>query len=468
MTERNQRSLVIGHWSDARGQNVEILNPTSASPRLRVSPILLRPLLCAFVSLCSALCALPSHASEIFSGRLYTVPEKIYVNQAFEIHFELEVSSGNEVEDLRISDFPNNPDLITVGRLETTSRNRITRDAKAIDVLTFTAAARSHQPIEHTFNPSLQCMLVERRTTGFFSHWQSYPAQRQLEPFALRILPLPAEGRPASFSGAIGAFRLTGRLSQTNIQPGDIITLTLELAGQGWLGQAAMPAPAASPLFKYYPAKETLREPLRVTTEQVIIPNATNATEIASVRFSFFNPATGHYEESVAGPFRLTLSREATPKAEEVRVISTIRTDTADTASGAPTLKQTGMTLRQAAPLIAVCLAGALGGFLFFMLYGRHSGLAFLAVGLTLTLGGGIGYTLGNQATDATCTLAHRVEVRFAPSATSAALFSLNPGTPVVPLETAGTWTRIDAAGQRGWIPGGALDGVPSSPKVKK
>ena len=465
MTTRGQRSLGIVHWADARGQNVEILNPTSATPRLRVSPTLLKPLLCAFVSLCSALCALPAHASEIFSGRLYTVPEKIYVNQAFEIHFELEVSSGSEVEDLRISDFPNNPDLITVGRLETTSRNRITRDAKAIDVLTFTAAARSHQPIEHTFNPSLQCMLVERRTTGFFSHWQSYPAQRQLEPFALRILPLPAEGRPASFSGAIGTFRLTGRLSQTNIQPGDIITLTLELAGQGWLGQATMPAPAASPLFKYYPAKETLREPLRVTTEQVIIPNATNATEIAAVRFCYFNPATGNYEESVAGPFRLTLSREATPKAEEVRVISTIR---ADTASGSPAFKQTGMTFRQAAPLIAVCLAAALGGLLFFMLYGRHSGLAFLAAGLTLTLGGGIGYTLGNRTTDATCTLAHRAEARFAPSATSASLFSLNPGTPIVPLETAGTWIRIDAVGQRGWIPAGALNGVPSSPKMKK
>ena len=59
----------------------------------------------------------PALAGELFSGRLYTVPEKTYVNQAFEIHFELEVSFGSEVEDLRISDFPSNPDLITVGRL---------------------------------------------------------------------------------------------------------------------------------------------------------------------------------------------------------------------------------------------------------------------------------------------------------------------------------------------------------------
>ena len=405
--------------------------------------------------------ALSAHASEIFSGRLYTVPEKIYVNQAFEIHFELEVSSGSEVEDLRIGDFPNNPDLITVGRLETTSRNRITRDNRAIDVLTFTAAANCHHPVEHTFNPSLQCMLVERRTSGFFSHWQSYPAQRQLDPFTLRVLPLPEAGHPASFNGAIGTFRLVGRLSQTNVHPGDIITLTLELAGQGWLGQAAMPAPIASPLFKYYPTKEILREPLRVTTEQVIIPTVTNATEIAAVRFSYFNPATERYEESVAGPFHLTFTQEAAPKTEEVRVISTVRADTSDAAVGMLNVKHADMTLRQAAPLIAVCLAGALGILLFFMLYGRHTRLALLAAVSALAFGIAVGYALSRRATAATRTLTHRAEVHFAPSSISASLFSLNPGTPVVPLEKAGSWTRIDAMGQRGWIPADALNGVP-------
>ena len=58
---------------------------------------------------------LPLHAGEFVSGRLYTVPETIYVNQAFEIYFELEVTFGSEVEDLRIRDFPNQPDLLTVG-----------------------------------------------------------------------------------------------------------------------------------------------------------------------------------------------------------------------------------------------------------------------------------------------------------------------------------------------------------------
>ena len=59
------------------------------------------------------LVALPVRAGEILGGRFKTVPDALYVNQAFEIHFELEVTFGSEVEDVRITDFPNNPELIT-------------------------------------------------------------------------------------------------------------------------------------------------------------------------------------------------------------------------------------------------------------------------------------------------------------------------------------------------------------------
>ena len=47
--------------------------------------------------------------------------------------------------------------------------------------------------------------------------------------------------------------------------------------------------------------------------------------------------------------------------------------------------------------------------------------------------------------------LADRCDVRFAPSGQALLLFTLNPDTEVTPLETSGDWTRIDAAGRRGW-----------------
>ena len=433
-----------------RGQRSEVKGRSRLGPLAGV----LRMLLLSFAL------ARPALAGEIFSGRLFTVPEKIYVNQTFEIHFELEVSFGSEVEDLRISDFPNNPDLIAVGRLESTARNRVTRDAQTLDVLQFTAEARCFKPINHTFNPAVQCMLVERRNTGFFSHLQSYPKQKQLAPFALRILPLPQAGRPAHFSGAIGSFRLSGRISQATVQPGDIITLGLELSGQGWLGDAvAMPAPPASPLFKTYPVKELLREPVRLKTEQMLIPQSTNATEIAATRFCFFNPATDRYEESVAGPFRLTFkAADATPKADDVRVIDTVQpSPAAETLPQTVTIERVNLTLRHVVPLLVGSCGALAAFFVFFLLYGAHKRLAFAAGCVLLAAGIGAGYALSGKADVTTRTLAHRAEVRFAPSRGAATLFALNPGTSVIPLEDAGAWIRIDAAGRRGWIMADAI-----------
>ena len=413
----------------------------------------------AAFALAALLFGLSAPAAEILSGRFYTVPEKIYVNQAFDIHFELEVTSGSDVEELNIGDFPNDPALIAVGRLESTSRNRITRDAQNIDVLHFSAAAHCLKPIEHTYHPTLQCMLVERKSRGFFSQWQSFPVRRQLQPFELRALPLPEAGRPALFSGAVGTFRLAGRLSQNRVHPGDIVTLNLELAGQGWLGQATVPALPDSPLFKAYPAKETAREPLRVTTEQVLIPTSTNATEVAALRFSFFNPATEHYEDSVTGPFRLTFTQEAAPKAEEVRVISAADMVATTTTAKFGTLatEHAEASIRKALPLIVFCASAVVGLLLFLMLFGRHNRLAFLAAAAALGLGAAIGHTIGSRTTHNTLTLARRAEARFAPSPTAETLFALNPGTAVAPLEKAGTWIRIDCAGQRGWVPENAF-----------
>lgn len=397
-------------------------------------------------------------AGEIISGRLYTVPEKIYVNQAFEVHFEIEVSFGTEVENMRVSGIPNAPDLLTLGQLQTVSQNRITRDSQAISVLHFAAAARCQQPIGQTFEPTLFCVLSERKNTGFFSRVQSVQKQHKLNPFTLSVLALPDAGRPAHFSGAIGSFRLSGRLSQSAVQPGDIITLSLELAGQGWLGDARMPAPPPSPLFKNYPSKERLREPLRVQTEQVFIPTATNATEIAAARFSFFNPATGRYEESVAGPFRLTFTAvSSAPKADAVRVIDTALPATAEALPQTVTIERVNLTLRQAVPLLTG-FAGALAAFfVFFMLHGRHTRLAFAFGAALLAAGIGAGYALSGKTVETTRTLTRHTEVHFAPSRSAATLFALNPGAAAIPLENAGTWVRIDSSGRRGWIPSSAL-----------
>jgi len=325
-------------------------------------------------------------------------------------------------------------------------------------VLHFSARARCFKPVDQTFSPSIQCMLVERRNNGFFSQWQSYPKTKQLASFELKALPLPEAGRPASFSGAIGSFRLSGRATPNRVQPGDIVTLSLELSGKGWLGDATMPTPSASPLFKAYPVKERLREPLHIETDQVLIPQNTNAVEIAALRFNYFNPATERYEESVAGPFRLTFDAAVEkPKVADVQVIDTTVPLRSEAQPQVVTLARVNQTLRQLLPLIAGC-AGALAAFFaFFMLYGKHKRLAFVVAFLLLAGGIGTGYALRGRKPVETVKLTRQTDVLFAPSRAAAVLFPLNPGAAVTPLEHAGAWVRVDASGRRGWIPSDAI-----------
>jgi hypothetical protein len=413
---------------------------------------------------------LNAHAGELLTGRLYTVPEKAYISQAFEIHFELEVTSGNEVDNLRISDFPNNPELLTVGKLETVSRSRVTRDGQAIDVLHFTADARGHKPVSHTFNPSLQCMLVQRQSRGFFSQWQSSPKQLQLAPFTLCIQPLPDAGKPPYFSGAVGVFRLTGQLSQSAARAGDIITLSLELSGTGWLNDAPMPTPSATPLFKTYPVKERMREALRVLTEQVFIPQSTNATEIAAVHFSYFNPITCAYEESVAGPFRLTFSEmPASPKVSELRIIAPSEHMAPSIGNQSVTIERVNQSVRHAVPLLVTGASVLAAFFVFLQLYRSHMRLALLCAITLLAVGGGAGARISVKSSAAQSVTSQRTEALFAPSHAAQPLFILNPGTPVMPLESVGTWVRIDASGRRGWIPADAMkDASPVSPATNR
>ena len=189
------------------------------TPPRRPNSSLLTPnssLLTALCSLLTTLLPLSVFSGEILGGRLHTVPETVYVNQPFAIHFELETTFGSEISDLRISDFPNNPELITVGTLESVARDRVMRGTQHLEIHRFTAQARCHKPVEHTFTPTLHCTLSEqRRASGFFAQWNSRPHQKRLDPFTLH--PSPSSALSSSIAPRT---TISGAKSTATTRPG--------------------------------------------------------------------------------------------------------------------------------------------------------------------------------------------------------------------------------------------------------
>jgi len=405
------------------------------------------------------LCAGAASGTEIRAVRFYTKPEHVLVNQPFELWFDVELPAGCDVQIQSLSEFPESTGQLSFGPFA--ALPKVPRKADGgkttVDVLPFKAQAHATVALETLIRPRLHGTLTERTQRGPFTSSISRPVQCAAQPFTLRVLALPEEGRPANFSGAVGAMKLDARLSPATAQVGDILTLSVSVSGNGDLRNVALPLPREAEGFKIYPPKETVREMSLLQSEQVFIPQSTNAVEIGAIHFCYFNPATSRYEEAAAGPFRITFAAAAPAlsKPDTVRVINTASAVSSGAIGQGVTLEKVHHGLRRSLPMLVLCAFALAACFVFLRLYGTHTRVGIAVAALLLGIGGGTSYRIRTRPVLETRTTAARAEVHFAPSENAKVLFVLLAGTPVTPIETAGDWVRVDYAGRRGWMHSG-------------
>ena len=133
---------------------------------------------------------------------------------------------------------------------------------------------------------------------------------------ALEVLPLPVDGRPADFAGAIGQWNLEMDAKPTEIAVGDPITLTVKLTGIGNID--TVPALLLKNLddFKAYdPTTKTTKNELNTTGErvfqQVLVPKDTAATQLPAVQLSYFDPLAKAYRSVTRGPIPIKVKAGA-------------------------------------------------------------------------------------------------------------------------------------------------------------
>jgi len=133
------------------------------------------------------------------------------------------------------------------------------------------------------------------------------PMDVRSDPITLTVLPLPEEGKPASFSEAVGHFTMQVTASPTELNAGDPITLHMNLAGSGSLADAQPPALSNADSFRTYEPRAGKAEGSGRSFEQVLIPNDANVHAIPPVRFSYFDPEARRYETLESQPIALTV-----------------------------------------------------------------------------------------------------------------------------------------------------------------
>ncbi len=149
------------------------------------------------------------------------------------------------------------------------------------------------------------------------------PVKISASAVSLQVQPLPTQGRPEDFSGAIGRFAFSVSASPTEVAAGDPVAVHMEIAGRGNLTSIKPPRVAVDGRFRAY---EPLPAELSGNAggqafEQVIIPRSADIAELPAVRFSYFDPAAKAYRSITRGPIPLRVRASTGHSAPAVIVV---------------------------------------------------------------------------------------------------------------------------------------------------
>lgn len=152
---------------------------------------------------------------------------------------------------------------------------------------------------------------------SFFDRYEKRPMTLPSKTSALTVLPLPEENRPAGFSGAVGEFGLDVTVGPAEVNVGDPITVKVKVSGDGNSRTVEPPVFTKEERFKVYDPliKE---EDGSKKSEQVLIPESDQVTEVPALQFSFFDPALQRYQTITKGPFPVAVQR---PKGDQVSMV---------------------------------------------------------------------------------------------------------------------------------------------------
>ncbi len=133
-------------------------------------------------------------------------------------------------------------------------------------------------------------------------------------PSELKVLPLPTQGQPKDFSGAVGDFQVSSDITPAHAAAGDPLTLRLHIRGIGNFDRVDSPMFERLDRWKTYPAKSSFTPSDTVgykgekVFEQPLIAAQPGEHTIPGLEFSYFNPNTQQYERAHTQPVNVMIA----------------------------------------------------------------------------------------------------------------------------------------------------------------
>jgi hypothetical protein len=236
---------------------------------------------------------------------------EVYVRERLPLGLKLLVGSVR-VTDLQYPQVPG--DGFALEKFPEPAQRREQTARGVMQVVEFQTTLTPLKPGTLTIGPAtmgMSLVVQSRGRRGFFDGFfdQSRPMQLESQPITLTVLPLPAEGRPSDFGGAVGQFTFEATAAPTDVAVGDPVTVKTVVRGAGSLDGLAPPAIPAADGLRVYPPQAAQGAPDAVerSFEQVVIPLREGTVTLPPLRLSFFDPAARAYRTITPPPIALTV-----------------------------------------------------------------------------------------------------------------------------------------------------------------
>ncbi|MFY0252978.1 BatD family protein [Chitinophaga sp. 30R24] len=176
---------------------------------------------------------------------------------------------------------------------------------------------RGRDPFEDFFNdPAFKDPFFD----DFFNRpeleYEDVPYKIQSASVKINVKPVPTDGRPASYNGAVGHFNMTATVDKTRLTTDDALTLKVTISGQGNVNLLNTPKLDIPSGFEQFDPKvtdniEKNSNPLSGsrTFEYTLMPKEAGDHIIPAVEFSYFDPTTNAYKTLHAEAFNIHIDQ---------------------------------------------------------------------------------------------------------------------------------------------------------------
>lgn len=256
--------------------------------------------------------------TEFYQGEIVPIEATLYIPRTERIQLRRLGLIEVEKSDLAVQRFPQQSDqsLETVGGIRYIA-------------LKFVSSVSALKPGKIKVGPAKMELVLDIASGGGrnnfpfgFMQMEQRKVVVQAGAIPITVLAMPAEGKPASFSGAVGDFTISSSLNESTVTVGDPLAVDVMIEGQGNFDAIEAPKLSPSAGWKVYPPKRynvDTGDPntadlinRKLGFNQIIVPEKVT-NEVPSFEFSFFSPATKKYVTLRSEPLPVTIRPSANP-----------------------------------------------------------------------------------------------------------------------------------------------------------